>query len=129
MKTMGEEKKIAIVGASRNREKYGNKAIRAFMEKGYRVFPVHPFEKEIEGQPVYRSVLEIPERVPLASFYIPASIGLEVIEEVARKEGMGIVYLNPGAESGELIRKGRALGLEIRDTCSIVAIGANPSRY
>lgn len=126
---MEEEKKIAIVGASRNRAKFGNKAVRAFMEKGYHVFPVHPSEKEIEGRPVYRSVLEIPDRVVLASFYIPSSIGLKVIEEVAQKEGMRIVYLNPGSESEELIRKGRALGLEIRDTCSIVAIGADPSRY
>ncbi len=126
---MEEEKKIAIVGASRNRTKFGNKAVRAFMEKGYRVFPVHPSETEVEGQPVYRSVLEIPERVALASFYIPSLIGLKVIEEVAQKEGMRIVYLNPGSESEELIRKGHALGLEIRDTCSIVAIGANPRKY
>ncbi|WDT73952.1 MAG: CoA-binding protein [Candidatus Manganitrophus sp.] len=126
---MEEEKKIAIVGASRNRAKFGNKAVRAFMEKGYHVFPVHPSEKEIEGRPVYRSVLEIPDQVALASFYIPSLIGLKVIEEVAQKEGMRIVYLNPGSESEELIRKGRALGLEIRDTCSIVAIGADPSRY
>lgn len=126
---MEEEKKIAIVGASRNRAKFGNKAVRAFMEKGYHVFPVHPSEKEIEGRPVYRSVLEIPDQVALASFYIPSSIGLKVIEEVAQKEGMRIVYLNPGSESEELIRKGRALGLEIRDTCSIVAVGADPSRY
>jgi predicted CoA-binding protein len=126
---MGEEKKIAIVGASRNRAKFGNKAVRAFIGKGYRVFPVHPSESEIEGQRVYRSVLEIPERVELASFYIPSLTGLKVIEEVAQKEGMRIVYLNPGSESEELIRKGRALGLEIRDTCSIVAIGADPREY
>lgn len=126
---MEEEKKIAIVGASRHRAKFGNKAVRAFLEKGYRVFPVHPSENEIEGQPVYRSVLEIPERVALASFYVPSSIGLKVIEEVAQKEGMRIVYLNPGSESEALIRRGRALGLEIRDTCSIVAIGADPRKY
>ncbi len=46
----------------------------------------------------------------------------KVIEEVAQKEGMRIVYLNPRSESEALIRKGRDLGLEIRDTCSIVAI-------
>lgn len=124
-----DKKRVAIVGASRDRMKFGNKAVRAFLEKGYRVFPVHPSEKQIEGQPAYRSVLEIPERVEMASFYISSSIGLKVIEEVARKEGMRIVYLNPGAESEALIRKGRALGLEIRDTCSILAIGADPRKY
>jgi len=129
MKTLGGEKKIAIVGASRNRAKFGNKAVRAFLEKGYQVFPVHPSENEIEGQRAYRSVLDIPERVALASFYVPSLIGMKVIEEVAQKEGMRIVYLNPGSESEELIRKGRALGLEIRDTCSIIALGADPRKY
>lgn len=123
------EKSVAIVGASRDRTKFGNKAVRAFLEKGYRVFPVHPSEKEIEGQPAHRSVLDIPEAVEIASFYVPPSIGLKVIEEVAQKEGMRVVYLNPGSESEELIRKGRALGLEIRDICSIRAIGADPRRY
>jgi len=123
------KKSVAIVGASPNRAKFGNKAVRAFREKGYRVFPVHPSEKVIEGEPAYRSVLEIPERVEMVSFYIPPSIGLKVIEEVGKKEGVQIVYLNPGAENEALIQKGRALGLEIRATCSIVAIGANPSQY
>lgn len=109
--------------------KFGNKALRAFLDQGYRVFPIHPSEEEIEGEPVYRSVLEIPERVEMASFYVPSSIGLKVIEEVARKEGMRVVYLNPGSASDELIQKGRALGLEVRAACSIRAIGADPNRY
>ncbi len=123
------EKNVAIVGASRNRAKFGNKAVRAFLEKGYRVFPVHPSEKEIEGQPAYRSVSRIPERVEIVSFYVPPSIGLKVIEEVASKAGMRIVYLNPGSESKELVKKGKTLKLEIRETCSILAIGADPRKY
>ena len=125
----GSEKKIAIVGASRDRRKFGNKAVRAYGERGYQVYPVHPVEREIEGFPAYRSVLEIPDRVELASFYVPPSIGLQIIDEVAKKEGMKKVYLNPGSESGELIEKGRALGLEMKEICSILAVGAHPSQY
>lgn len=123
------EKKVAIIGASRDRRKFGNKAVRAFLEKGYDVYPIHPTEKEIEGLPAYRSVLEIPDVVPLASFYVPPSIGLKMIEEVGLKAGMKTVYLNPGAEGPDLIEKGKKLGLEMKEVCSILAIGSNPSRF
>lgn len=122
-------KKIAIVGASRNRSKFGNKAVRAYLDKGYVVYPIHPTEAVVEERRVYRSVLEIPEKVEAVSFYVPPSVGLKVIEEVARKEGMKVVYLNPGSESAELIHKGETLGLEMRPVCSILAIGAHPARY
>lgn len=124
-----DSKKVAIVGASRNRGKFGNKAVRAYLEKGYLVYPIHPTAEEIEGQKAYRSVREIPDRVEWVSFYVPPSVGLKIIEEVAQKEGMTVVYLNPGADSMELIEKGRALGLEMKPICSILAIGANPSEY
>lgn len=122
-------KKIAIVGASRDRRKFGNKAVRAYKEKGYLVYPVHPTEKEIEGEKAYRSVREIPDRVDLVSFYVPPAVGLKILEEVAQKEGMRVVYLNPGAESQELIEKGEGLGLEMKRICSILAVGAHPSQY
>lgn len=123
------EKKIAIVGASRDRRKFGNKAVRAYGERGYQVYPVHPAEKEIEGYPAYRSVLEIPDGVELVSFYVPPSVGLQIIDGVAKKEGMKKVYLNPGSESDELIERGRMLGLEMKEICSILAVGAHPSQY
>jgi predicted CoA-binding protein len=122
-------KRIAIVGASRDRNKFGNKAVRAYGERGYQVYPVHPVEKEIEGYPAYRSVLEIPDRVELVSIYLPPSVGLKIINEVAQKEGVKMVYLNPGAESRELVEKGRALGLEMKEICSILAVGAHPGQY
>ncbi|MBI3802732.1 MAG: CoA-binding protein [Nitrospirae bacterium] len=124
-----DDKKVAIVGASHDRRKFGNKAVRAFLEKGFRVFPVHPSETEVEGLRVYHSVLEIPEEVRTASFYVPPDVGLQIIEEVASKAGMKIVYLNPGADGEKLIRRGSDLGLEIRVACSILAIGADPRRY
>lgn len=123
------KKKIAIVGASRSRRKFGNKAVRAYGERGYQVYPVHPEAEEIEGYRAYRSVREIPDDVELVSFYVPPSVGLKVIDEVAQKEAMKVVYLNPGSESRELIEKGRALGLEMKELCSLLAIGADPSRY
>ncbi|MCC6444739.1 MAG: CoA-binding protein [Armatimonadetes bacterium] len=121
-----EPKSIAIIGASADRAKFGNKAVRAYGSEGYKVFPVNPKEKEIEGLTVYKSVLDIPEPVETASFYVPPVVGLQVIEEVAQK-GIREVYLNPGAESDELYAKAESLGIRPIAACSIRAIGIDPS--
>lgn len=116
---------IAIIGASANREKFGNKAVRAYIEQGYDVYPVHPTEETIEGLQAYRSVLDIPVALDRVSFYLPPTVGLRVVEEVARK-GCKELWLNPGAESPDLYEKAQALGLNPIVACSIVAVGANP---
>ena len=118
---------IAIIGASNNRDKYGNKAVRAYLQKGYTVYPINPKEETIEGLKVYKSVLEVPGQVDVASFYIPAQAGMKVIEEIAKK-GIKDVYLNPGAESNELYEKAKKLGLNPMMACSIVAAGMSPNQ-
>src|SRR5215813_2406091 len=117
---------IAIIGASTNRSKFGNRAVRAYARQGYTVYPIHPRAEVIEGFRTYRSVLDVPATtLDRVSFYVPPEIGLQVIEEVAKKL-VGEVWLNPGAESPELIARGKALGLNVVVACSIVAIDENP---
>lgn len=116
---------VAVIGASSDRRKFGNKAVRAYAKHGYRVIPVNPHETTIEGLPAYPSVLAIPEAIDLASVYVPPAVGARVIEELAQK-GVGEVWLNPGAESDELVAHARALGLEPIVACSIIGVGENP---
>ena len=119
--------RIAIIGASADRAKFGNKAVRAYLAGGYQVFPIHPTAKMIEGLPAYHSILEVPaEELDRVSLYLPPQIGLQAIEEIARKS-VGEVWLNPGAESPALIDRARQLGLKVVIGCSIVDIGVNPS--
>ena len=118
-------KVVAVIGASSNRNKFGNRAVRAFRQQGYTVVPVNPHEAEVEGLKSYASVLEIPGTVDMASFYLPPEIGLQVIDDVARK-GIPEVWLNPGAESDALIARAKALHIQPIVACSIVAIGENP---
>ena len=119
---------IAIIGASARRSKFGNKAVRAYHERGYTVYPIHPAHDEVEGLPVYKSVLDVPEPIDEASFYVPPGVGLNVIEEVARK-GIRRVTLNPGAESPELLQRAAELGIEAVVACSILAVGRYPSEF
>ncbi len=118
-------KVVAVIGASSNRRKFGNRALRAFQQQGYTVVPINPREAEIEGMKAYRSVLDVPGPIDLATFYVPPEVGERVIDEVARKR-IPEVWLNPGAESEALLSRARALSIEPIIACSVIAIGENP---
>jgi predicted CoA-binding protein len=118
-------KVVAVIGASNNRQKFGNRAVRAFTQQGYTVLPINPHEREVEGLKAYGSVLDVPGPIDMASFYVPPAIGEQVIEEVARKR-IPEVWLNPGAESDALVARARALSIQPIVACSIIAIGQDP---
>jgi uncharacterized protein len=120
--------KIAIIGASKDRGKFSNKAIRAYKARDHVVFPVNPHEKEIEGLNCYSNLVDIPLEVEVASIYLPPEIGVKVVEDIVKK-GIKKVILNPGAESDELINKLRLYGIEVILGCSIKMIGARPEDY
>jgi predicted CoA-binding protein len=118
-------KVVAIIGASSDRQKFGNRAVRAFRRQGYTVIPINPHEREIEGLATYPSVLDVPGRIDMASFYVPPEVGEQLIAEVAEKQ-IPEVWLNPGAESDELVRLARRHKIEPIVACSIVGIGESP---
>jgi uncharacterized protein len=118
-------KVVAVIGASSNRRKFGNRALRAYRQQGYTAIPINPNEAEVEGVKTYASVLDIPGTVDMASFYVPPDVGELVIEDVAKK-GIPEVWLNPGAESDQLIARARALDIQPIVACSIIAIGKDP---
>ena len=119
---------VAVVGASRDREKFGNKAVRAYHAHGHRVFPVNLREKEIEGLPAYRSVLDIPEKLDVVLVYVPPATTLRLLPDLV-KIAPKQLFLNPGSEDDAVVARAQALGLEPILACSIIAIGDNPSRY
>ena len=119
---------VAVVGASRDRRKFGNKAVRAFLHRGYDVVPINPERGVIEGIRAYASVLEVPRSIDMATVYLQPAIGERVIDEIARK-GIEEVWLNPGADSARVVAQARAIGLNPILDCSIVGIGESPSSY
>jgi uncharacterized protein len=122
---MNVKKTVAVIGASSNRNKFGNRALRAFRRQGYTVVPINPNEAEVEGLKTYASVLDVPGPIDMASLYVPPHVGELLIAGIAQK-GITEVWLNPGAESDELIARARALQIQPIVACSIIAIGANP---
>ena len=62
---------VAVIGASADREKFGNKAVRAYQTMGWTVFPINPSEQSIEGIECYKSVLKIPYKIDRFALYVP----------------------------------------------------------
>jgi predicted CoA-binding protein len=115
-------KSVAVVGASSDRRKFGNRALRAFQAQGYRVIPINLHEREVEGVTAYRSVLDVPGPVDMVTVYVPPEVGIGLLSEFAQKQ-VDEVWINPGAESDALIDEARRLGLKVIVACSIVALG------
>ena len=111
---------IAVIGASNDQSKYGNRALKAWLETPWTVYAVNPNEDEVEGMTAYDSVRDIPDQVHTATLYIPPKIGLGVADELIEK-GVSAVYLNPGSGSDELRRKLQDAGIEVMEACSIIA--------
>src|SRR5882724_2323596 len=120
-------KSVAIIGASNDQNKYGNKAVRVFRQQGYGVYPVNPKENEIEGLPAFKSISDVPERPDMVSVYVPPTILLNLLPDIAAK-GCDELWLNPGTESDEVLAEAQRLGLNIIQACSIVGVGVEPER-
>lgn len=119
---------IAIIGASNDPRKYGNKAVRAYLQQGYTVFPVNLREESIEGLPAFRSIRDVPVRPQLVSVYLPPALTLRVLPDIAAK-GCDELWLNPGTESEAVLAEAARLGLNVIQACSIVDIGLSPEAF
>lgn len=103
----------AVVGASTDRSKYGNKVLRCYQQAGKApVYPVHPKEREIEGLAAYPSLTALPERPRAVSIITPPKITEAVVEECATL-GIRHLWMQPGAESPRAIERCRELGLAL----------------
>jgi predicted CoA-binding protein len=121
-------KTVAVIGASSDRSKFGNKALRAFQADGHTVIPVNPHEAVVEGITAYRSVLDVPGPIDMATVYVPPDVGVGLLAEFEQKR-IPEIWINPGAESDELVEEARRRGLTIIVACSVVAIGRNPYSF
>ncbi len=100
----------AVVGASQDRTKYGNKVVRVFLQNGRRVFAVNPKETAIEGVPCYPDLASLPEPVHGVSIVTPPAVTEKIVEQAAAA-GIKYVWMQPGAESPPALRRAEELGL------------------
>lgn len=120
---------VAVIGASADRRKFGNKCVRAYLEAGYRVFPVNPSEDTIEGREVFATVGEVPVDLDRIALYLPPEKTRSLLPEVAAKGADDGVFFNPGTWTREVLEEARELGIPVRQECAIVALGMSPSQF
>jgi len=115
---------FAVVGASRDRSKYGNRVLRAYLDAGKTAYPVNPREEEIEGLPSYPDLASLPGDVHGVSIITPPAV-TETIVEQAAQAGIERVWMQPGAESDEAVRTAQSRGLEViaAGPCVLVELG------
>jgi uncharacterized protein len=113
---------IAVIGASTDRSKYGNRAVRTYQAQGWTVYPVNPKEPEIEGIPAYKTIADVPQPIDRASLYVPPAVGIGLLEAISAQR-VKELWVNPGSGSPELLARAQALGLSTVEACSILAAG------
>ena len=115
---------FAVVGASTDRSKYGNKVLRCYQQNGKKVFPINPKAPEVEGLKAYPSLAALPERVPAISVITPPAATEQVVRD-AHAAGVKHVWMQPGAESDEAVRTAESLGMSViaGGPCLLVVLG------
>ena len=115
---------FAVVGASTDRSKYGNKVLRCYQQHGKEVFPINPKAPEVEGLTAYPSLAAVPARVGAISVITPPAATEQVVRDAAAA-GVKHVWMQPGAESDAAIQAAQDLGLSViaGGPCLLVVLG------
>jgi predicted CoA-binding protein len=121
-------KTVAVIGASSDRSKYANKAVRAFAKAGYEVFPVNPNESEVEGLKGYPTVRDVPGELEKITVYVRPAVLMKLLPDIAAK-GCRELWLNPGTSSEEVLAEAQRLKLNVIEACSIIGVGMSPYQF
>jgi predicted CoA-binding protein len=113
-----------VVGASADRNKYGNKVFRCYLQNDHKAYPVHPKAKEVEGHPCYASLRDLPQPVRAASVITPPPATERVVED-AHAAGLEFLWMQPGAESPAAVARAEELGMTViaGGPCLLVTLG------
>ncbi len=103
---------VAVIGASRNEDKYGFKILKYLVNRGVRAIPVNPNASSVFHIKCYPSVRDVQEHIDIADVVVPPKVAVSVVKE-CMEAGVGMVWLQPGAESEEAIELCRKNGVRV----------------
>lgn len=117
---------FAVVGASTNRNKFGNKVLRCYLQHHLTVYPVNPDESIIENLKNYKKINDLPEEVKSISIITSPAITETIVNEAIQK-GIKNIWMQPGAESSTAIKKARENNINViaGGPCILVELGFN----
>ena len=93
---------VAVVGATDNPRKYGNRIYLDLKGKGFRVYPVNPSRDSVDGDPTYASLADLPEMPDIIDFVVPPTRTLRILAQ-ANELGLMNAWIQPGAESDDVV--------------------------
>ena len=115
------QKRVAVIGASANPDRYSNMAVRGYQDKGYEVWPVHPSAQPVAGLTCYTDIASLPGQADVISMYVNPKLGLQLVDEITEHKPQ-FVWLNPGADSDELEQALADKNVAVMRTCNLVAL-------
>lgn len=117
---------IAVVGASNDRDKFGNKVFRRLKEKGLTVYPVNPKTDSVEGVKSYPTLKDLPEKVEGIVLVVPPAVTDKIVQE-AFDAGIERIWMQPGAESPDAVKRCEEKGICYIDReCIMIKINERP---
>ena len=114
----------AVVGASKDRAKYGNKVLRCYLRHGLKAYPVNPGSAEIEGRKAYPDLAALPEPVERVSVITPPEVTERIVTE-AEDAGVRFIWMQPGTESRKAVEDAQDAGIAVVSggPCLLVVLG------
>ena len=112
---------VVVLGASPKPERYSNQAVRALVENGHRVIPVHPLLKKIAGVPAVPALSGVKGPVSTLTLYVGPERGKELLDDMINL-GPDRVIMNPGTESDEIEEELNAKGIAVLRACTLVML-------
>lgn len=114
---MLESKTWAVVGANSKKDKWGYKIWKILKEHGYNTYGVNPNYDEIEGEKIYKSLSEIPEKVDVIDMVVPKSVSITTLQE-SKDLGIENIFFQPGTYDDKVVAEAERLGLNyVVDDC------------
>jgi len=115
---------FGVAGASTNRDKYGNKVLRCFLQNGRSAIPVNPNEAEIEGVPCVTSLSNLPKEAVSLSMITPPAVTAKLVP-LAIEKGIKNIWMQPGAEHPDAVALCREQGINViaDGSCVLVVMG------
>ena len=121
-------KRFAVVGASRDRAKYGNKVLRAYLQNNLEVVPINPNSREVEGRRSFPDLKSLPDSVDGVSIVTPPDVTEQIVEQ-AVELGINNIWIQPGAESEQAVEHAEQSGVNViaGGPCALVVLGYRES--
>ena len=115
---------FGVIGASANRDKYGNKVVRCYLQHQKKIYPVHANEKIIEGLNCISKLDELPEQVESISIITPPKVTEKIVKQAIAK-GIKNIWMQPGAEDPNAVLECKKNNINIISggPCMLVTLG------